>query len=600
MFMRRRRGEDGAIAILVALLAVLLLSLAAMGVDIGNQVTRKADTQNQADFAALAAGQQMTGPGVVGTTPAPAIVAAARAELNANQPEDDSAACWRNHNCVTTAALTDGSLNNGEVRYTTLGLQVVAPRHWVSFGMARIMGFDGSYVAASATVNAGTPGAPSELPFYAVQSGGCDWGQQALTDPAKGQVVDSSGVPVNLAQPTASPFPVAWSWQNNLNISGPLTPSSVPVDPTGLTSVSVTLKGVGLAQVNRVGFYRETTEIVNRKEVAITNGDSSGKSITVTIPSEVISNAGLWYIRVFNQPSQQSKVGWSTQTLVLRVGEPLIVCPNLSSSGNFGALKLPRTDSNDSTSNGWMPNNIADRLQSPLSLAANPSAPSATCVDGQPNVVFSTVTGSPVLKPKTNCVATDTGLTATATTSGLITGTPLFPGRLTKKSTSTGILGSRNCAPGHSSSNRSVLGKSINNDTLTCFMIDPNMKISTIASATYNNGQALDPSIYKSPRFCLVPVLKQKPTQGGSANYWIVDVRACFITSESNSSSWNTQVFDTSQGQATTDNGITLNSSGNKVQTLDVVFFNHDALPNHGANIGDYIGVGPKAMQLVQ
>lgn len=155
----------------------------------------------------------------------------------------------------------------------------------------------------------------------------------------------------------------------------------------------------------------------------------------------------------------------------------------------------------------------------------------------------------------------------------------------------------RGCAPGHSSASRTVLGRSINNDTLTCFMTDPTTPLSTIASATYAGGPALDPAIFSSPRFCYVPIVRYDPAKGRSYNYSVVDVRPCFITGETTASTWNSQVF---AGGTGTNNGLTLNTNGTKVATLGVVFFNRAALPNLGVALNDYVGMGPKAVQLVK
>jgi len=197
-------------------------------------------------------------------------------------------------------------------------------------------------------------------------------------------------------------------------------------------------------------------------------------------------------------------------------------------------------------------------------------------------------------------VAPDTGLTAKATTAGLVTGTGLFPGRLTTRPTTTGVLGGRSCGPGHSASIRSLsvqgASYSINDDTLTCFMTDPTMPLSTIASPSYSGGPALDPSIYSSPRFCYVPVLKEKPGNGASADYWIIDFRPGFITGESSTSTYNNQTFV----GASSDNGVVLDQSGNRIETLGVVFFNANALPRTGGEIGGYLGVGPVVTRLAQ
>lgn len=54
---RRQRNERGAYAVLFGIMVVVLMSIAALAVDIGNAVARKSDVQAQADFAALAAGR---------------------------------------------------------------------------------------------------------------------------------------------------------------------------------------------------------------------------------------------------------------------------------------------------------------------------------------------------------------------------------------------------------------------------------------------------------------------------------------------------------------------------------------------------------------
>jgi uncharacterized membrane protein len=48
------RTEHGAVAVFVALLSVVLMSAAALGVDLGQAYVAKREVQNQADLAALA------------------------------------------------------------------------------------------------------------------------------------------------------------------------------------------------------------------------------------------------------------------------------------------------------------------------------------------------------------------------------------------------------------------------------------------------------------------------------------------------------------------------------------------------------------------
>ena len=64
MSQKQRSREDGAVAVMTALMVLLMLSVGAIAIDLGNAFTRKRDTQSQADFATLA------GAGIDGGLPA--------------------------------------------------------------------------------------------------------------------------------------------------------------------------------------------------------------------------------------------------------------------------------------------------------------------------------------------------------------------------------------------------------------------------------------------------------------------------------------------------------------------------------------------------
>ena len=193
-------------------------------------------------------------------------------------------------------------------------------------------------------------------------------------------------------------------------------------------------------------------------------------------------------------------------------------------------------------------------------------------------MVYTATTSGATRYANTNCVDTDTGLTALVTTQGLVTGTSSgYAGRLVRPTTTT--VPGRDCGVGRTTGQRPTLGQSINNDTLSCFMTDPNASLASIASASYLGGTVLNPAIYDSPRFCFVPVFSIQPAKGGSAHYSITDVRPCFITGETSSSTYNNQTFV--DGTATTTNhGLTI--PNNRITTLQVFFFNAKALPDLG------------------
>ncbi len=251
----RNQSEHGVIAVIVAISAVLLLSIAALAVDLGNAYSRKRDVQSQADFAALAGGAKLPAAAAtncaVGTAPSAGdlVVKQVVAYLNANETQNDAGVT-----AVTAAALVDCVLTNGEVTYPTKNsVKVWAPVARVDYGLAKVMGKDNVNVQADATVNIESPGT-AVMPVFGVD--GCDFGPQTITDPAAGHAV---------------PVPVPWlayldGESNNISldlITTSITP--VPVNASGYTVTvgddsDITLANVG-STVGRVGFFRALREL---------------------------------------------------------------------------------------------------------------------------------------------------------------------------------------------------------------------------------------------------------------------------------------------------------------------------------------------------
>ncbi|HQR27166.1 MAG TPA: pilus assembly protein TadG-related protein [Nocardioides sp.] len=548
----RRHDERGAYAVLFAMLSVLLFGIAALAVDLGNVYDRRAETQSQADLAALSAAPALA-------TSHAAATAQVATYLNRNLTVGQAA--------VTASQLTDGNPANGEVTFpTTYSMRVVTPQARVAFALAApLTGTDSTEVAATATVTVGTPGANRVMPFFAVTGSGCDYGAQALSDPANGQ--HQSVVPA-LAPPTTNV-----GQTSNATLTS-LTPYQF--DQGAVGAVITTINGNHLSSVNKIGFYRTPSESPNQFEEVITTNSNNNTISSVPVPPNVTNYPGVWWLRTYTSSGNK---GWSPldQSLPVRIGDGPIQCGNLSTSGNFGTLKLPRSTSPST----WIPDNIARGLEPPLTLSVQQNSASIPlCAPGGVGVVYSPTTGSGTRYANTNCVDTDTGLTAQTSTQGMITGTGTGAvGRLLVPTTES--VPGRSCGVGHTANERSMLGYTLNDDTLSCFMNDPSMKLSTIASASYTGPAVLNPAIYQSPRFCYVPVLGAQPTSGGSLHYSVVDMRPCFITSESNDSSYNTQQF-TDGTVSSTANGLTIPT--NKVTTMRVFFFNKAALPADGGS----------------
>lgn len=597
MTARRRRDEHGAVAIMFALMTVMLLTVAALGTDLGNAISRKTDTQNQADFAALDGGRQLTNSVTSGSTVSDAFLTAVTSSMNSNQPQDDNRACWRTRSCVAKADLTDANLTNGDVRVVTIngksGIQVTAPLDRVDFGFANVFGVSGISVNASAAVNIFSPG-PRVLPMFAVT--GCDWGRQTLTDPANGQVVTT--VPT-LAFDTDTN-------QNALVPGGVVLKDSTGTTVTNLatnsTGNSLTINGSKWKDLTKFGFFRSDNtdpSLVVTQSTFWSAGDplkvplavpplrytqNSGATLGLNIPDAVAQTETLWYLRAFDGNTGK----WSprSEAQPIRVGQTVLECSGLSSDGNFGTLSLPRTTGSTSQ---WLPRDMAYGLESPLSLHvhqyAKDNTTDGTCVNGVSGAVTPQSGGSnSPLNNNTNCVPTDTGLPANVATQGLIT-VDNGSGLLVGKSTHAG------CAPGGGSNMRHVVlnnnGYDINDDTLSCYLIN-GKTLADISSSSYSeaDGVALSDDILKSPRFAYVPVLKVKPTSGSSADYSIIDFRPAFITDE------------TATTAATSDNGVTI--ANNDVKTMKVFFFSYWALPQGAPGpMIDYLGVGPKVVYLI-
>lgn len=600
----RRRGEDGAFAIMFALMAVMLLTVAALGTDLGNAISRHTDTQNQADFAALDGGRQLTDTVTASSTVSDAFLTAVTNSLNSNQPQDDNRACWRTHSCVAKSDLTDtnpdGSRNlaNGDVQVVTVngknGIRVTAPAARVAFGFANVFGVNGTSVKAAATVSIFSQG-PRVLPMFAVS--GCDWGTQTLTDPANGQVV--STVPT-LAYDSDTNQTKLTDGSIVLKDGTSAVVGSLAKDSIGNT---MTIQASKWSNVSKIGFFRsdntDPTLVVPQPTFKDANtgapltapySSPSGGTIGLAIPDVVAQTETLWYVRAYSSNSNQ----WSprSEAQPIRVGQTLLECSGLSSDGNFGTLSLPR--STGSTAD-WIPRDMAYGLEAPLSLHThdytknNPTTTNGICDEQTDPPDWGTIepqsggSNSP-LNASANCVPTDTGLPANVATQGLITvdnGKGLLVGKPTHA----------NCAPGGGSSMRTVTlnnkNYDINNDTLSCYLVN-GKTLADISSSGYSeaDGPGLSDDILSSPRFAYVPVLKVRPTMGSSQDYAIIDFRPAFITDE------------TATTPATTDNGVTI--ANNDVKTMKVFFFNYWALPQGAPGpLIDYLGVGPKTVYLI-
>jgi len=186
-------------------------------------------------------------------------------------------------------------------------------------------------------------------------------------------------------------------------------------------------------------------------------------------------------------------------------------------------------------------------------LAQFANAPSNECTaDGNPigaKIDDDTSDGN-------NCLYVDPGNDPQGLTDGLLGG-----GRITEG------LGRLQKPTSPLCSSRPALvmdGKSLNNDVLSCFL-KPGYTLADITKDTGVPFDALDVSIYDSPRFFWVPVVYAGDRM--LKKYLAIKTFApVFLTDETGTSA------------ATGTNGMVLNAGG-KVQSIQIFGFNQDALP---------------------
>lgn len=583
----RRRDESGAYAVLFAMLAIVLVGLSALAVDLGNAIARQSDAQGQADFAALAGGAEL-GTESSGTIPAAAL-SAVREYLNHNDPLD--AGCTGP--CVANnAQLTNGNRNDGEVVWNNGGLRVYTPQDRVDYGFAGIFGIDDKQVQGDATVGVFSPGSGA-LPMYAVS--GCDYGTQTIKDPAANVDPDvASGLefPDHTNPTTDNPGTLSLTSPSDsqIDLVSPAAPVSELVSVHSSNGTFTKTNGNDLSHysVTEIGFFKGSTVVA----VPVTGVTASDAWIT-TVPASVAGVEGIWWIRVKVQGTN-TPTGvlpqWSAmeKAVPFRVGIPELECEAGASDGNFGTLTLPRGDMN--SPGDFLATNISESFDDPLSLAIHGGADSSGhCTAGVNGAIESDIP-NPGLMPGTNCVDTLTGLRSNDATAGFITGLDTSRGHVDGRLDATNSPTNPDCGRSDYTIELGSDDYLINNDTLSCFLTDDG-NLTSILSPTYNSGARLHEDIYDSPRFFWLPVLSVEAASGGSGTYSIIDFRAGFITNE-------TEFATKASSDASGDNGFIVHA--NLIAQVKVIFFNSEALPaTTDGQVGDYLGVGPKILRLI-
>lgn len=603
---KARRGEHGAVAVMFALMVVLLMTVAALGTDLGNAWARKTDTQNQADFAAYDVAIKY--PDLVTNAPLGplgpgTLCTEINARLQANQPEDDDGLPTINV-CDAANNPADGNAEMILMPGGQKALRVTSPTARVSFGLANVFGQSGVDVRSTAAVGVFTAG-PRVLPMFAVA--GCDYSNQTLIDFG----ADDAFVPT-LSHPSDNGAARLESIQAQSFATGSWV--DVPTITQGQGPFRIRLTATQWNKTWRIGFFRGDASEPLQVEVAsadVTNGagdpvtppyDLNAVSLYINVPAAVLDHEEVWWVRAWGGRATEDAAqnAWSpvAEAQPLTVGEAVLRCGSDSDSGNFGTLYIPRqnTFTNPSVQ---IQANIAKGLDGPaLRKHPNPTANDGYCSHNDANGSKKSFT-SPTLtiSVPTNCVGSDTG---TFTNSNAMEGFFTFDnnkGLLSNKPTAPG------CGPNGGTLRQIVVNGNgtandyfINDDRLSCFLLD-GKSLNDVDQPTYTGGPAFSPDIFNSPRFAYVPVLQHSAAGGGTAaggqpGYSIIDFRPVFITDE-------TEASNSDYSDASLLNGINTEANGN-VREVNVFFFNIDSLPNdEDAPVIPFLGVGKPVVRLV-
>ncbi|GAB3769832.1 hypothetical protein FB382_001483 [Nocardioides ginsengisegetis] len=542
MTARRKQDERGAVAILVAILATVLLAVGAMAVDIGEAYAKKSLLQTDVDLAVLAAAAQLT---TGGNTCNPEVVQAATDYLS--KPENMVPGQY-----ALNLGGSPGDLD-GYISCNNWKVTLWAPRSHIEYTLAKTIpgAPNGIDVTSTAAAQIKSAGQLATLPFFAVK--GCDSGQQSIR---------------NDSQTPATPALTPPSGNPTLNATFTISPTAVA---SGLSSQNITITGNGFNGVTQVWFSNAAGASIVSPTTFSPPLNNSTTTFTVGVPSAVLAVDDTWYVRV----KTASKWSPESSAQTFSVGPPKLYC-DAKNEGNFGTLDIPRTDTNSNVLE-W---NMIKGIQP--TLAIHP-LPNGEC-SGQPGSVESTKT--PV--NGTNCVSTEPGLKIAETNQGLITGAGGLKGRLDADSTS-------NCSRNGNSARTTtqIKGININDDLLTCFIINGASINDLVAGNSVGTG-ALSSDIFKSPRFFWLPVLDTDPSTG-KKSWPIIGFRPGFISDQSLSAT------HAGPGSISALDGLEQDSSG--IRELKVILFDVKALPEFAPTVGgesDYTGSGPKALVLVE
>ena len=595
---RGHRDEAGAVAILVAMLAVVLFGAAALAVELGDMFSRDRAVQTSADLAAFAGSQELPD----------TCTAFTQALAALNDPSNGVRTDNGTSNFVALAAdMKDGNRANGEIeilgptdaRVTTCTatgrkVRVVTPPRNVKFAFgAAIKGASAGNVQGVAAVElrgldvsllplslpANCPSGPN---YIYVDNGGIAGGPSAATSPAyspagggqgpllTGLAANDANVPTSFTvtvtalkdDPTSSP--VVFDF-HLLNGDG-TTHREPGAAPNGISGVLVTGSVTG-------------------------GGNNWGGQFQVGVPTTVSTTPGSWKVRAlqaagFNKWTPDDSVS----TLVVGVAS-VAGCPN-PSNGDFGLLNSPRSDGGSAQQQRFR--NFAQGIDHRLVPLATTTPNLACSSDGDPYPDGILDDNTPA-RGDESCIDVKPGETSTLPTDGIIDGRGGEPGRFTVGT--PGVTKSGNCrvAGRADLSWTSKRNKVLWNTVLSCYLA-PGRTLADVAAGTPGSLVA---TIADDPRFFFTPVTDTTTRPKNSvegAQFWPINsFRAAFATNEKTGGDATCVAFDDC-------NGLLFSNGGTQLKAIQAFTFPLAALPtavDQPGNGGDYYG-GTKDFLLVE
>lgn len=610
--------DDGATAVLMAVLMVVIFGMAALAVEITDMYSRDRASQTVADVAALSGAQLLPEPCAAGERALQTLTEEGNSVRDDARPGPYSA---------SASQMSDRDLGNGEIQLLTAldpddpptepsdarwlraedcdasarFIRVVTPPRTISFAFASVLPDaprSGTVQAVAAVELRGLDVAvlPFHLPddgclgsrfLVADDSSGPATGTPLAFDPAGGP--DGPAVAGQWELPAGSDGPIAVTVSGLAADPGP-DPEPGP-DPSGAPSIEPTAENTPepvSVQLDFTTFDRTGASIASVTVPTVTGTALPAPGTArfqVQVPAEVSETRGVWWVRAF-QPSGTRT--WSDDSdagrLSIGLDLPTVGSCDLPAGPAAGLLTSPRAGS---TGSDDFVANLAGGLDHDLAPVGSPLTDVPCTSDGTPYpdaVLDTTPTAS-----GSTCVAvrgeTDPNILARELVAGLVRS----GGRLEGPAASV----ARDCSvQGQSGLTATVAGNQIASTALSCHLEDGR----TLADVVAGDPGSLDPTVVADPRFFLVPVTATNGWPTAADTHWpVTGFVGAFVTDEQSGG-------DASCELPQACNGLLLTDDRAGLRAVQAVTFPLSALPEEIAQPTDgrsFVG-GTKDFVLVE